>query len=134
MKTKMLIGFATFLFMIGSAAIAGDADALVELDKTWGAAPDQAAAEGFLADNIISLDAEGATDKAGMMAAAAAAVGDSPAEEYVAGDYQVNFLSDDIAVMVHSASGSNPHWSMHVWQKIDGSWQVAATATIPIGD
>lgn len=134
MKTKMITGCTIALLMFGSAAFAGDADALIALDKTWGAAPDQAAAEGFLADRIISLGADGATDKAGMIAAAAAAVGDSPAEEYVAGDYQVNFLSDDIAVMVHSASGSNPHWSMHVWQKIDGNWKVAATANIPAGD
>jgi hypothetical protein len=139
MKTKMLMGFSIVLLMLGSTAVAGDADALIELDKTWGAAASQAEAEEFLADYIIALDIEGATDKPGMMAAAAAVAAAAAAdalaeEEYVAGDYQVNFLSDDIAVMVHSASGSNPHWSMHVWQKIDGNWQVAATATIPIGD
>jgi hypothetical protein len=41
-------------------------------------------------------------------------------------------LSDDIAVMTHHAGDPDPHWSMHVWQKKDGGWQVVASATVPL--
>ena len=36
--------------------------------------------------------------------------------------------------MTHSVGGDEPHWSMHVWQKQDGAWKVAATASIPAAE
>ena len=55
-----------------------------------------------------------------------------PAGPYMAGNYKTHFVSADVAIMVHSTSGDDPHWSMHVWQRVEGKWQVAATATVPI--
>lgn len=55
-----------------------------------------------------------------------------PAGPYDAGDYKVDFLSDDVAVMVHSVAGPEPHWSMHVWQRQAGKWKAVATATVPV--
>ncbi|MCS5594627.1 MAG: hypothetical protein NZ730_08810 [Porticoccaceae bacterium] len=59
----------------------------------------------------------------------------NPTEEaYVVSGYQVKFLSEDIAVMVHSAAGSDPHSSMHVFQKQDDKWLVVANASAPTAD
>ena len=55
-------------------------------------------------------------------------------EPYMPGDYKVQFLSDDVAIMVHSTPPPEAHWSMHVWQKVDGEWRVAANANIPAGE
>jgi hypothetical protein len=35
--------------------------------------------------------------------------------------------------MVHHA-GDPEHWSLHVWQKRDGEWQVVASAATPVDD
>lgn len=106
------------------------ADKLIAMDKAWGEATSGAAIDAMIADDILSISAEGLADKAAMLAAQ-----DEPLEgPYIAGDYQVKFLSDDIAVMVHSSGGEQPHWSMHVWQKADGKWVVKATASAPILD
>ena len=106
------------------------ADKLIALDKAWGEATSGADIDAMIADDILSISAEGLADKAAMLAAQ-----NEPVEgPYIAGDYQVNFLSDDVAVMVHSSGGANPHWSMHVWQKVDGKWVVKATASAPILD
>ncbi len=130
MKTKMIVGCAIILVTIGSVAHAGDSDELVQLDKAWGEAPGPEALEAILSNNLMALDAEGVASKAQMLEAAESA--DAPTGPYIAGDYKVNFLSDDIAVMVHSAGEPDPHWSMHVWQKTAGKWQVAATASVPV--
>ena len=60
---------------------------------------------------------------------------DPPAGPYVAGDYKVEFLDSNTAVMTHSVgSGGDRYWSMHVWRKNGGKWQVAATASIEADD
>ena len=116
--------------MAGTFANADESDALVQLDKAWGEAEGPDALESLLADNIVALGSEGVEGKSQILEAAASE--DAPTGPYVAGDYSVNFLSEDVAVMVHSAGEPDPHWSMHVWQKREGKWQVAATATVPI--
>ena len=130
MKIRMRIGCVICLIMTGALANADDSDALIQLDKEWGESQGAETLENLLADDIVALGAEGMAGKAQMVEDAASA--DPASGPYVAGDYQVNFLSEDIAVMVHSAGDPDPHWSMHVWQKQDGKWQVAATATVPI--
>lgn len=132
MKIRMKIGCVIGLMMTGALANAGDSDALIQLDKEWGKSQGAEALEMMLADDIVALDSEGMAGKAQMVEAAASA--DPASGPYVAGDYKVNFLSEDIAVMVHSAGDTEPHWSMHVWQKHDGKWQVAATATVPVAE
>jgi len=115
--------------MTGAVANADESDTLVQLDKKWGEAQGPEAMEALIADNIVTLGSEGSIGKAQMLEAAAS--DDAPTGPYTAGDYDVRFLSEDIAVMVHSAGEPDPHWSMHVWQKRDGKWQVAASATVP---
>ena len=130
MKIKTIVACIFCLLMAGTMANADDSDALVQLDEEWGEADGPAALESLLADNILTLGSEGVIGKAQMLEAAASE--DAATGPYVAGDYDVRFLSDDVAVMVHSAGEPDPHWSMHVWQKRDGKWQVAATATVPV--
>jgi hypothetical protein len=129
---KTILGCVVCLIMAGALANADESDALVQLDKEWGEAEGPDALESLLADNIVALDSRGVEGKAQLLEAAAS--DDAPTGPYVAGDYSVNFLSEDVAVMVHSAGEPFPHWSMHVWQKRDGKWQVAATATVPIDE
>ncbi len=130
MYIRTMIACVFCLLMAGTMANADDSDALVQLDKEWGEAEGPEALEALLADNILALGLEGVGSKAQMLEAAAS--DDAPTGPYVAGDYDVRFLSKDVAVMIHSAGEPDPHWSMHVWQKRDGKWQVAATATVPI--
>ena len=130
MNVRSMIVSAICLVMTGAVANADESDTLVQLDKKWGEAQGPEAMEALIADNIVTLGSEGVIGKAQMLEAAAS--DDAPTGPYTAGDYDVRFLSEDIAVMVHSAGEPDPHWSMHVWQKRDGKWQVAATATVPI--
>ena len=130
MKLRTIVGCVFCLVMAGTAANAGDSDSLIQLDKEWGESQGSEALEALLADNIVALGLEGVAGKAEMLEAAAS--DDAPTGPYVAGDYDVRFLSEDVAVMIHTASEPDPHWSMHVWQKQDGKWQVAATASVPI--
>ena len=132
MNMTTILGCLVCLTMAGAVANADESDALVMLDKEWGQAESAAAVESLLADDLVALDSDGVGDKAQILEAADS--DDAPTGPYVAGDYDVRFLSEDVAVMVHSAGEPNPHWSMHVWQKRDGKWQVAATATVPIED
>jgi hypothetical protein len=127
MRIKQTIGYTVCLALAASYAYAGDPAALEQLDKEWGSATSGEAVRGLVSDDIIGVSPEGVGGKEQILADS-----DSAAEEpYVAGDYQTRFLSEDVAVMVHSAGGAEPHWSMHVWQQIDGNWQVVATASIP---
>ncbi len=130
MNIRTILGCVICLIMAGTVANADESDELVQLDKEWGEAEGPEALEALLADNILALGLEGVGSKSQMLEAAAS--DDAPTGPYVAGDYEVRFLSEDVAVMVHSASEPDRHWSMHVWQKRDGKWQVAAPATVPI--
>lgn len=105
-------------------AIADDADNLIALDKQWGSAGGPA---GYVAEDVMAIGPGGVTSFGDLVATAAA----TPDEDYVVSGYQVKFLSDDIAVMVHTASGSDPHASLHVFQKQGDSWIVVATASAP---
>ena len=132
MKRVFLITNALVLLSASALAQAGDADALIELDKKWGEARDAAAIDPLLADDLLAVSPEGMGSKAQVIEQATAA--DAPDEPYTVGDYTVRMLSDDIAVMTHSVAGSESHWSMHVWQKQGGAWKVAATASIPAAE
>jgi hypothetical protein len=130
MKKVFLITNTFVLLAASAVAQAGDADALIALDKQWGEAPDAAAQEPLLADDLLAVSPEGIGGKAEVMAQPAPAAD----AQYAAGDYTVKFLSDDVAVMTHSVSGDESHWSMHVWQKQGDAWKVAATASIPAAE
>ena len=120
------------LAMMPAVALAGDAAALIALDKAWGAAATADDASAMISDKLIAVDSEGVTGKSQLMEALATS--EPPAGPYVASDYKVEFLDANTAIMVHSAgSGDDAHRSMHVWRKTAGKWQVAATASIAAG-
>ena len=130
MNVRTIVACVFCLVMTGSVANADESDTLIQLDKEWGETQGPEAIKALIADDIVTLGSEGMVGKAQMLEAAAS--DDTPTGPYTAGDYDVRFLSEDIAVMVHSAGEPEPHWSMHVWQKRDGKWQVAATASVPV--
>lgn len=130
MITTKILGSLVGLLFFAGIANADDTNALIELDKKWGESEGADALAPLLSDDILTISVEGLAAKADMLEAADEA---EPATgDYDAGDYQVNFLTDDVAVMVHSTQVPEPHWSMHVWQKLDGEWRVTASASVPI--
>ena len=132
MRRTKIVSLATVLLLSAGFASAGDADKLIELDKEWGESEGADALAPMLLDDIIAISADGIGDKEAMLEQADSA---EPATgPYEASDYKVRFLTEDIAVMVHSTPMPEPHWSMHVWKKVDGKWRVAATATAPMAE
>ncbi len=121
--------FATLLLTC-EIAQADETDTLIKLDKKWGEARGADAVAPLLSDDVTGVSVDGTDGKKEMLADADA--NPPPQGPYQAADYQVRFLSDDIAIMTHGISGEDPHRSLHVWQKIDGQWKVAATAAVPI--
>jgi hypothetical protein len=130
MRTIKILGSLAGLLVIAGIANADDTNALIDLDKKWGESEGVDALAPMLSDDILSIGVEGLIGKAKMLEAADEA--EPATAAYDAGDYKVQFLSDDVAVMVHSTQVPEPHWSMHVWQKLDGEWRVTATASVPI--
>ena len=123
--TKILL--MTLIVVSSGSIFADDTAMLINLDKQWGSA---GGPDGFVSDDVVGI---GPTGIIGIAEVRQAAVGPSD-EEYLVDGYQVNFLSADIAVMVHTASGSDPHSSLHVYQKQDGKWMVVANASAPLGE
>jgi hypothetical protein len=132
MRKSIVFASAVLLLATSTAAHAGDADALIELDKAWGETRDAASLGNLLADELVALSPEGNISKAALIEESTSA--EAPEGPYTPADYVVKFVSDDVAVMTHSTSGEEPHWSMHVWQKQNGTWKVAATASIPAAE
>jgi hypothetical protein len=131
-RTIKILSLVTVLLLSAGFASAGNADKLIELDKKWGESEGADALAPLLLDEIIAIGADGLGDKEAMLEQADSA---EPATgPYEASDYKVRFLTEDIAVMVHRAPTPEPHWSMHVWQKVGGKWRVAATAAVPVAD
>lgn len=115
--------------LAASVVMADTTDDLIALDKQWGEASGPA---GFVSEDVVAIGPAGIVGFSEMVAEAAAA-GDME-EAYTVSGYRVEFLSDDIAVMVHAAAGSDPHSSLHVFQKQNNAWLVVATASSPIGE
>lgn len=132
MKKTTVFGLFAGLLLSAAIASADDTDTLIELDKKWGESEGADALASLLLDSIITISADGLSDKAAMLDQAENA--EPAAEPYEPSNYKVQFLSDDVALMVHSTPPPEPHWSMHVWQKVDGEWRVAANANVPVGE
>jgi hypothetical protein len=126
-RTLLLAGM--LLMMVAVDASADDKEALITLDKQWGEAVgkgDKTAAAKFVADNSISVDDKGMKNKQQQIADIQAA----PAgEKYEAVDYKVTLINPDTAIMTHSTKGADAHYSLHVWSRKGGTWQVIATST-----
>lgn len=121
----LLVGF-------GAIASADDKADLIERDKAWGAAGtkgDAEAAAKLLADSLVSVSGKGVTDKKGELAANEPAPAGT---QYEPTDYTVTFLDKDTAIMTHGTKGAEAHYSMHVWSRKSGQWQVVATSTTPV--
>ncbi len=116
-----------------AVAMQDEEDALITLDKEWGAAAQGQEAvdaiKGIVSEDVLVIDVDGLGSRAAMIEAAQSE--DAPTGPYMADKYQVKFLTDDVAVMVHHAGDPDPHWSLHVWQKKGEKWTVVASASAP---
>ena len=125
MNITKIISISVFT-LLSSLSLADVSDDLIAMDKQWGMAGGPA---GYVSEDVIGIGPTGVVNFGNLVADAAANV--NVGEEYVVSGYQVKFLSDDIAVMVHTAAGSDPHASLHVIQKQGDAWLVVATASAP---
>ena len=134
-RIGIMMVLALAIVAVIAVAAHHEGEELIALDKEWGAAaPGEAAVSAIkkiIADDAVVISGTGIVSKADMIEEAAQP-DDSPAGPYMADHFSVKMLSDDIAVMTHHAGDPDPHWSMHVWQKKDGGWQVVASATVPV--
>ena len=125
---------AVLLTLLAGLAVAmhHETDALIKLDKEWGAARGQEAVDAIsriISDDVLAIGVVGLGSKATMIEAAQDE--DAPTGPYMADNYEVKFLTDDVAVMVHHVGDPGPHWSLHVWQKKGEKWTVVASANAP---
>jgi hypothetical protein len=125
MNITKIISIPVFT-LLSSLSLADVSDDLIAMDKQWGMAGGPA---GYVSEDVIGIGPTGVVNFGNLVADAAANA--NVGEEYVVSGYQVKFLSDDIAVMVHTAAGSDPHASLHVIQKQGDTWLVVATASAP---
>ena len=124
MKKLLLIGLLVVPFAL---AATDTKDALIDLDKKWGAAnleADKAALGKIYADDVFAVTPRGVLTKTQMLEG----LERSASTRYITSDYKVEMLGDDIAVMAHKGDG---YRSLHVFQKQGSGWRVVATATIP---
>lgn len=131
-KISLLASAGMLLAGFGMTAYADDKADLIARDKAWGAAGvkgDVEAVGKLLADNLVSVSDQGVTDKKGELAATEPVPAGT---KYEPMDYTVSFLDKDTAVMTHRTMGPDAHYSMHVWSRKNGQWQVVATSTTPV--
>jgi len=124
-----LVTVATFLVMFAAAArAADDTEALIALDKQWGESVltgDKTVSAKLLADKIVSVDQNGVMGKQEMLADIKPAPAGS---RYEPTGYKVTFMNPDTAIMTHSTKGTDAHYSLHVWSRKGGTWQIVATS------
>ena len=126
---SVLVTVATFLVMFAAAArAADDTEALIALDKQWGESVltgDKTVSAKLLADKIVSVDQNGVMGKQAMIAD----IKPAPAgTRYEPTGYKVTFMNPDTAIMTHSTKGTDAHYSLHVWSRKGGTWQIIATS------
>ena len=124
-----LVTVATFLVMFAAAArAADDTEALIALDKQWGESVltgDKTVSAKLLADKIVSVDQNGVMGKQEMLADIKPAPAGS---RYEPTGYKVTFMNPDTAIMSHGTKGADAHYSLHVWSRKGGTWQIIATS------
>ena len=126
---SVLVTVATFLVMFAAAArAADDTEALIALDKQWGESVitgDKTVSAKLLADKIVSVDQNGVMGKQEMLAD----IKPAPAgTRYEPTGYKVTFMNPDTAIMTHGTKGGDAHYSLHVWSRKGGTWQIVATS------
>jgi hypothetical protein len=129
---SILVTVATLLVMFtATARAADDTDALIALDKQWGESVvkgDTTVSAKLLADKVVSVTESGVKGKPGTLADMKPAPAGT---RYEPTDYKVTFINPDTAIMTHSTKGADAHYSLHVWSRKGGTWQVIATSTTP---
>lgn len=125
----ILVAIATCLVMFTAAAYAADdTEALIALDKQWGESTmrgDKTVSEKLLADKVVSVDENGVMGKQAMLAG----IKPAPAgARYEPTDYKVTFMNPDTALMTHGTKGTDAHYSLHLWSRKGGTWQIIATS------
>jgi hypothetical protein len=129
---SMVVTVATFLVMFAAAAYAADdTETLIALDKQWGESAikgDTTVSAKLLADKVVSVDENGVMGKQAMIADIKPAAAGT---RYEPTGYKVTFINPDTAIMTHGTKGADAHYSLHVWSRKGGTWQVIATSTTP---
>jgi hypothetical protein len=116
---------------------------LTSLDKQWGeSGGDTAKLDKIIGDNLLAVGSKGeAQDKQQMITDNKATSASVQNASYVADEYKFEMLGPDVVVMTHRgttkgmANGkevTESHRSLHVFEKLDGRWQVVANAQLPI--
>jgi hypothetical protein len=116
---------------------------LISLDKQWGeAGGDTAKLNKIIGDNMLSIGSKGeAQDKQQLIADNTATSANVQNASYSADDYKFEMLTPDVVVMTHRGTikgmqngkeATESHRSLHVFQKVNGQWQVVANAQLPI--
>jgi len=82
----------------------------------------------LLADKVVSVTESGVRGKQGELADMKPG---PTGTRYEPTDYKVTFLNPDTAIMTHGTKGTDAHYSLHVWSRKGGTWQVVATSTTP---
>jgi len=128
-----VVAIATGLIVFAASAYAADyTDTLIALDKQWGESGvkgDKAVPAKLLADKVVSVNESGVRGKEGELAD----MKPEPAgTRYEPTDYKVMFINADTAIMTHGTKGADAHYSLHVWSRKGGKWQVVATSTTPV--
>jgi hypothetical protein len=111
-----------------AARAADDTETLIALDKQWGESAikgDKSVSEKLLADKVVSVDENGVIGKQAMVADLKPAPAGT---RYEPTDYKVTFMNPDTAIMTHSTKGTDAHYSLHVWSRKGGTWQIVATS------
>ena len=112
---------------------------LIALDKQWGeAGTDTATLNKILSDKMLALGQKGeAEGKKEQMAVSTS----TPSSGYVADEHKFEMLTPDVVVMTHRGTSTRTeggkqakesHRSLHVFQRVNGNWQVVASAQVPI--
>ena len=120
-----------FLIVLSTAAYADATSELIALDKKWGSAGmagDTETVATLLSDQLVDVSGSGIGGKSENLADS------EPAPEgatYEPSNFKVTFLDDNTAIMTHEVSGEVPHYSLHVWSRSSGAWQVIATSSTP---
>jgi hypothetical protein len=116
---------------------------LISLDKQWGeAGGDTAKLNKIIGDNMLAIGSKGeAQDKQQLIADNTATSANVQNASYSADEYKFEMLTPDVVVMTHRGTikgmqngkeSTESHRSLHVFQKVNGQWQVVANAQLPI--
>ncbi|MBA6412653.1 nuclear transport factor 2 family protein [Parahaliea sp. F7430] len=130
LSLSTLLVCATFVTVPAIADQSADREKLIALDKSWGAKMDTATLEQLLDPRLIAISPDGVVNRAQQIASETGPnAADGP---YEPSDYHVTFINDELAIMVHSTQGADPHYSMHLWEHEGDKWRVVASASTPV--